>query len=67
MRSSTTDGKTFTYELINSLYKESLEQYTAVRNLIKSNKVSDIIDFDDHFDDANLDWRNTFIENLIKK
>ena len=66
MRTSTTDGKTFSYDLLSSLYKESNEQYELVKKLIKTNKIFDIVDFDDHFQDVSLDWRNTFIENYLK-
>lgn len=66
MRTSTTDGKTFSFDLMSSLYKESNEQYELVKNLIKSNKIFDLVDFDDHFQNVSLDWRNSFIESYIK-
>jgi hypothetical protein len=66
MRSATTDGKTFSFDLINSLYKESNKQYELVKTLIKSNKINELVDFDDHFQEVSLDWRNTFIDNFLK-
>ncbi len=66
MRAATTDGKTFSYDLINSLYKESNKQYEIVKNLIKTNKIRDLVDFDDHFQEVSLDWRNSFIDNYLK-
>ena len=30
-------------------------------SLLKENKQNEIVDFDDHFLDAELDWRNNFI------
>jgi hypothetical protein len=66
MRSATTDGKTFSFDMINSLYKESNKQYELVKTLIKSNKINELVDFDDHFHEVSLDWRNTFIDNFLK-
>jgi hypothetical protein len=65
MRSATTDGKTFSFDLINSLFKETNKQYEQVKNLLKLNKTNELVDFDDHFQDVCLDWRNSFIENYL--
>ena len=41
--------------------KESDEEFKAMKKFCKNNRQLEIIDFDEHLEDPNLDWRNTFI------
>ena len=41
--------------------KESEEEFKAMKKFCKNNRQLEIIDFDEHLEDPNLDWRNTFI------
>ena len=41
--------------------KESEEEFKAIKKFCKNNRQLEIIDFDEHLEDPNLDWRNTFI------
>ena len=41
--------------------KESKEEFKAIKKFCKNNRQLEIIDFDEHLEDPNLDWRNTFI------
>jgi hypothetical protein len=42
-------------------YKESKEQFEQMSEYLKNFRQSEIVDFDDHFLDADMDWRNNFI------
>ena len=33
-----------------------------MKEYCKNSRQEDIIDFDDHLENPNLDWRNTFVE-----
>ena len=41
--------------------KESEDEFKAIKKFCKNNRQLEIIDFDEHLEDPNLDWRNTFI------
>ena len=42
--------------------KESEEEFNKMKELCKENRQLEIIDFDDHLENPNLDWRNIFLE-----
>ena len=42
--------------------KESEEEFNTIKKLCKNNRQQEIIDFDDHLENPNLDWRNTFLD-----
>ena len=42
--------------------KESDEEFNTLKKLCKNNRQQEIIDFDDHLENPNLDWRNTFLD-----
>ena len=42
--------------------KETDEEFNTMKKLCKNNRQFEIIDFDDHLENPNLDWRNTFID-----
>ena len=42
--------------------KETDEEFNTLKKLCKNNRQLEIIDFDDHLENPNLDWRNTFID-----
>ena len=42
-------------------YQITSEQKDKVRKLLSEKIQNDIVDFDDHFMDSSLDWRNDFI------
>ena len=44
------------------MHKISEDQFKLMTNLLSSNIQNEIVDFDDHFLDAELDWRNNFLE-----
>ena len=54
------------FDLVNSGLKESKEQFELTGKLISDNRLGDIIDFDEHFENASLDWRNLFVDSYIK-
>ena len=37
-------------------HKETKEEFEKLKKLVSNNMQNDLIDFDDHFEDANLDW-----------
>ena len=41
---------------------ENEEEFKMIKKYCTENRQQDIIDFDDHLDNPNLDWRNTFVE-----
>ena len=41
-------------------------QYNDVKLLLKDKKQVEIVDFDDHFMDSSMDWRNNFIDEFFK-
>ena len=41
---------------------ESEEEFKKIKELCSNNRQLDIIDFDDHLENPNLDWRNTFLD-----
>ena len=41
---------------------ENEEEFKMIKKFCTENRQQDIIDFDDHLDNPNLDWRNTFVE-----
>ncbi len=41
---------------------ESEEEFEKIKELCSNNRQLDIIDFDDHLENPNLDWRNTFLD-----
>ena len=43
--------------------EESEAEFKKMKELCKNNRQLEIIDFDDHLENPNLDWRNTFIDN----
>ena len=42
--------------------KESEEEFNKMKELCKENRQLEIIDFDEHLENPNLDWRNIFLE-----
>ena len=50
-----------------SLYSETTNQFNIVKKLLLEFKENEIVDFDDHFLDTNLDWRNKFVEDILNK
>ena len=42
--------------------EESEAEFKKMKELCKNNRQLEIIDFDDHLENPNLDWRNTFID-----
>ena len=42
--------------------KETDEEFNTMKKLCKNNRQLEIIDFDEHLENPNLDWRNTFID-----
>ncbi len=66
-RYSSKEGGTYNLDLVNSYFKESPSQYELVGKLIKSNRLPDVVDFDEHFQNSQLDWRNSFIDSYIGK
>ena len=42
--------------------KESDEEFKKIKELCINSRQLDIIDFDDHLENPNLDWRNTFLD-----
>jgi hypothetical protein len=53
------------FDFIGS-YKESTSQFELMRELLTNNRQNEIVDFDDHLIDVNLDWRNNFVDSYIK-
>ena len=45
-------------------FNESKELFTTVGELVASHKQLDVVDFDDHLTDVNLDFRNIFLNNI---
>ena len=43
-------------------FKETEEQYKKLKSYCEKSIQNEIVDFDDHFENANLDWRNLFIK-----
>ena len=43
-------------------YEESDVEYQKMKTYCEKSIQNDIVDFDDHFENANLDWRNLFIK-----
>lgn len=41
---------------------ESEEEFKTLKKYLENNRQEDIVDFDDHLEDANKDWRNLFVE-----
>ena len=41
--------------------KETEDEFEQMREYCKKYRQEDIIDFDDHLENPNLDWRNTFV------
>lgn len=54
------------FDLVNSGFKESHEQFELTRKIINDKRLGDIVDFDDHFENASLDWRNSFVDSYLK-
>ncbi len=48
------------FDLIKK-FEEAKEKHDEIVKLVENNRVTEIVDFDDHFEDVNLDWRNNFI------
>ena len=44
------------------LKKETNEEFQQMKDYCIHNRQQDIIDFDEHLENPNLDWRNTFVE-----
>ena len=42
--------------------KENEEEFNKMKELCKENRQFEIIDFDEHLENPNLDWRNIFLE-----
>ena len=42
--------------------KETNDEFEQMKNYCNNCRQDDIIDFDDHLENPNLDWRNSFIE-----
>ena len=42
--------------------KETNDEFEQMKNYCNNCRQDDIIDFDDHLENTNLDWRNTFVE-----
>ena len=42
--------------------KETEDEFEQMKEYCKNSRQEDIIDFDDHLENPNLDWRNSFIE-----
>jgi len=42
--------------------KETDEEFQQIKDYCIHNRQQDIIDFDEHLENPNLDWRNTFVE-----
>ena len=42
--------------------KETEEEFEQMKEYCSNSRQEDIIDFDDHLENPNLDWRNTFVE-----
>ena len=42
--------------------KESEEEFKKMKDFCKNSRQLEIIDFDDHLENPNLDWRNTFLD-----
>ena len=42
--------------------KETNEEFQQMKDYCIHNRQQDIIDFDEHLENPNLDWRNTFVE-----
>ncbi len=57
--SKLTNSSNFDFVGIHSI---SDNQFKLMASLLKENKQNEIVDFDDHFLDAELDWRNNFVE-----
>ena len=43
--------------------KESDEEFRAMKNYCLNNRQLEIIDFDEHLENPDLDWRNTFVDD----
>ena len=42
--------------------KETDEEFLKMKKFCMNNRQLEIIDFDDHLENPNLDWRNTFVD-----
>ena len=42
--------------------KENEDEFNKMKELCKENRQFEIIDFDEHLENPNLDWRNIFLE-----
>ena len=42
--------------------KETDEEFNTMKKLCKNNRQLEIIDFDEHLENPNLDWRNNFVD-----
>ncbi len=42
-------------------HNETQEEFQKLKKYVTKNIQNDIVDFDDHFEDANLDWKNEFL------
>lgn len=42
-------------------FNESEEQFQQLKKYLQDNRQNEIVDFDDHLLNANLDWRNLFV------
>ena len=43
--------------------KESHEEFQKMKKFCKNNRQLEIVDFDDHLENPDLDWRNTFVDD----
>ncbi len=43
-------------------HEETNEEFEKLKKYVSKNMQNDIVDFDDHFEDPNLDWKNSFIQ-----
>ena len=49
----------------NGSYKEDSEKKELMKIFLLDYVQNEIIDFDDHFEDANQDWKNTFLDKYF--
>ena len=42
--------------------RETNDEFNQMKQYCVNNRQQDIIDFDEHLENPNLDWRNTFVE-----
>ncbi len=57
-------GNKESFDFVGS-YKETSEQKNKMKDLLMNFVQNDIIDFDDHFQDAEMDWKNSKLDKYF--